>query len=149
MFIWCTTGITAFWKKKTELISCELPQLYKVLKRKIVHKVSAFLLLTTSVRVKNSKTTTRESHHQHQSSVMTTTHSGHDTDRAGTILFVSRGCVQMEVWEVKGCLVFMCACQGLLYSRSKKASHAFNVGLFNNEFRPNWLQARVIEFVII
>lgn len=78
-----------------------------------------FLLLTTSVCVEEQqhKQSNPKSPITNSRSVMTTTHSGHSTAWAGTIQFVSEGCVRTEVWEVKGCPVFMFACQGLLNFR--------------------------------
>lgn len=70
--------------------------------------------------IKNSSTiTTLESHHQQQRAVKTTAHSVHSAAEAGTMQSVSKGCDQMEAWEVKGFLMLMCACSDLLDSRSK------------------------------
>ncbi len=121
MFLWCTSGTTGFWKKNEYLMKCPSCTQFKRSPQSFRKSSQSFLLLTTSVRVKNSSTTTRESHHQQQRSVMTTTRSGHNAAWAGTIQFVSRGCVQMEVWEVKGRLVFMCASHDLLDSRRQRS----------------------------
>lgn len=122
MFLWCTSGTTWFWKKNEYLMKCPSCTQFKRSPQSFRKSSQSFLPLTTSVCVKkHSSTTTQESHHQQQRSVMTTTHSGHNAAWAGTIQFVSRGCVQMEVWEVKGRPVFMCACHDLVDSRSQSS----------------------------
>lgn len=73
------------------------------------------------VRKKYSSTTAQESHHQQQRSVMTTTHCGHEAACSGTIQSVSKGYVQMEAWEVKGCPVLMCAGHGSLNFRRQRS----------------------------